>query len=50
MIEVTQLLCPEHLLEGTHHLIPKGPMDARFHVCRDCGKTEKQLREEAQHD
>jgi hypothetical protein len=46
VIEVTQLPCPA--TEGgdneTHHLIPR----AAGMTCRYCGRTEKDLREEAE--
>lgn len=51
MIEVTTLYCPKNQWDGkpgedntTHHLLPR----AKGMVCRDCGKTEKELREAEQ--
>lgn len=45
MIDVTQLDCPARDVPGTHHLRPQSPANARSQTCRDCGKTEKQLRD-----
>lgn len=51
MEQPTQHYCP---LSGakpgednsTHHLVIKGSLGSRGYVCRYCGKTERQLREE----
>ena len=57
IIEVTRLYCPKSGGQPgedntTHHLVPRFPRGGkageREHVCRDCGKTEAELREEAQ--
>lgn len=57
--EPTHMLCPDapgyrEWAEGrgskdnlTHHLVPQTRSGARVHACRHCGKTEKQLREDA---
>lgn len=52
-VEVTTLYCPESGGQPgddgtTHHLQPRGPQTARVNACRYCGRTEKQLRDEAE--
>jgi hypothetical protein len=49
MIEVTHLYCPasggrEGEDNTTHHLVPR----SKGQTCRYCGKTERELREEAE--
>lgn len=47
MIDPFQMKCPKNIWGGYHHFIPRGMAGAQVNECRDCGKTEKQLREEA---
>ena len=47
MVEVTTLFCPVAFGGKTHHLVPNGASDPVM-KCRYCGRTEKELREEAE--
>lgn len=45
LVDVTQLTCPDNPHGGTHHLQPRGAgAGLQQMVCRDCRRTEKQLR------